>query len=136
MERYFKSIVEEYVERRRSHLERMRDEGVFTQPEVEKELEDFRRGVEEEFAPNKIYGMLVMEMDAARHRTDDSNTYISLTDIAKLKDPKNPSYLIQGWLRDRNTIRISALESLMSIQPYIMKPFMLCLTKAILRIIM
>lgn len=61
IERYYKSTVEEYVERRRSHLERLRDEGIFTQQEVGKELEDFQRGVEKEFAPNKIYGMLVMD---------------------------------------------------------------------------
>ena len=30
--------------------------------------------------------------------------YISLTDIAKRFDSKNPSYVIQSWLRSRNTI--------------------------------
>ena len=33
--------------------------------------------------------------------TDD---YISLTDIAKRFDSENPSYVIQSWLRSRNTI--------------------------------
>ena len=33
--------------------------------------------------------------------TDD---YISLTDIAKRFNPENPSYVIQSWLRSRNTI--------------------------------
>ena len=30
--------------------------------------------------------------------------YISLTDIAKRFDSENPSYVIQSWLRSRNTI--------------------------------
>ena len=32
------------------------------------------------------------------------DTYISLTDIARFKDPKRTDYLIQNWLRNRNTI--------------------------------
>lgn len=34
-------------------------------------------------------------------RRDD---YIGLTDIAKIKDSDNPRYIIQNWLRNRNTI--------------------------------
>ncbi len=30
--------------------------------------------------------------------------YISLTDIARFKDPKRTDYIIQNWLRNRNTI--------------------------------
>ena len=35
------------------------------------------------------------------HPMDD---FISLTDIAKRFDSENPSYLIQSWLRSRNTV--------------------------------
>ncbi len=30
--------------------------------------------------------------------------YISITDIARFKDPKRTDYIIQNWLRNRNTI--------------------------------
>ena len=30
--------------------------------------------------------------------------YISLTDTAKIKDRDNPRYIIQSWMRNRNTI--------------------------------
>lgn len=30
--------------------------------------------------------------------------YISLTDIAKYQDKDNPRYIIQNWMRSRNTI--------------------------------
>ena len=33
-----------------------------------------------------------------------TNESISLTDIARRFEPNNPSYLIQSWLRSRNTI--------------------------------
>ena len=29
--------------------------------------------------------------------------FLSLTDIAKIKDSDNPRYIIQNWLRNRNT---------------------------------
>ena len=48
--------------------------------------------------------MLLMEMDRGKGKTNDSEEFISLTEIAKLKNFKNPSYVIQGWLRDRNTL--------------------------------
>ena len=35
----------------------------------------------------------------------ERDDYISLTDIAKVKDSDNPRYIIQNWMRNRNTIR-------------------------------
>lgn len=37
-----------------------------------------------------------------------SDDYISLTDIARKFEAENPSYLIQSWLRSRNTIEFLA----------------------------
>ena len=34
--------------------------------------------------------------------------FLSLTDIAKIKDSDNPRYIIQNWLRNRNTIEFLA----------------------------
>ena len=39
------------------------------------------------------------------HPSDD---YISLTEIARKFDADNPSYLIQSWLRSRNTVQFLA----------------------------
>ncbi|MDR1702052.1 MAG: KilA-N domain-containing protein, partial [Sporomusaceae bacterium] len=41
------------------------------------------------------------EIAVLTHRQDD---YISLTDIAKYKDEQNPRFIIQNWLRNRNTV--------------------------------
>ena len=37
---------------------------------------------------------------------------ISLTDIARRFEPENPSYLIQSWLRSRNTIELKWMRIL------------------------
>ena len=43
----------------------------------------------------------------------DRDDYISLTDIAKIKDIDNPRYIIQNWMRNRNTIEfLGVWESL------------------------
>ena len=36
--------------------------------------------------------------------SSDGNDFISLTDIARYRDETNPSYTIQNWLRNRNTL--------------------------------
>lgn len=36
--------------------------------------------------------------------SNDNTDYISLTDIARYKDSKRTDYLIQNWLRNRQTI--------------------------------
>lgn len=41
------------------------------------------------------------EISVFTHRQDD---YISLTDIAKQKDELNPRFIIQNWMRNRNTV--------------------------------
>lgn len=39
--------------------------------------------------------------------------YVSLTDIAKYLDPENPRFIIQNWMRNRNTIEfLGAWESI------------------------
>lgn len=41
------------------------------------------------------------------------NDFISLTDIAKIKDSDNPRFIIQNWMRNRNTVEfLSVWESL------------------------
>ena len=43
----------------------------------------------------------------------NNTDYISLTDIAKYLDPENPRFIIQNWMRNRNTIEfLGAWESI------------------------
>ena len=45
--------------------------------------------------------VLSKEVGFYRHNGED---YICLTDIAKYKDPERSDYIIQNWIRNRNTI--------------------------------
>ena len=38
--------------------------------------------------------------------SEDKEDYISLTDIARYKDPERTDYIVQNWLRNRNTIEL------------------------------
>jgi hypothetical protein len=99
-----RGAVEEYIENSRSVLEGMCERGVFSPADVEKQLESIRANIEKNIESNKPYAMLLMEMDRGKRKTNDDQKFVSLTEIAKQKNFKNPSYVIQSWLRDRNTL--------------------------------
>lgn len=99
-----KGAVEEYLKHNRTILEGLRDQGVFSQADVESELENIKAKIEKNIEANRSYAMLLMEIEKEKYKDEDENEYVSLTEIARLKNFKNPSYVIQGWLRDRNTL--------------------------------
>lgn len=47
--------------------------------------------------------------NAVRLYSQNKDDFISLTDIAKYKDPKRSDYILQNWLRNRNTIEFIGL---------------------------
>lgn len=47
--------------------------------------------------------MKVLDLEIATFPVQDSD-FISLTDMARFKDPERSDYIIQNWLRNRNTI--------------------------------
>ena len=111
MDNYTRGAVEEYLERHRKSLEKLYNDPTFPrgavddiEQHIESRLENVRQSIEKDLLTNNAYATLLMELEAKEHKLDDNTFYVSLTDIAKLKDSKNPSYVIQGWLRDRNTI--------------------------------
>lgn len=104
MDSYMKGAVEEYIENNRAVLEDMCERGVLSPADVEEHLESIRVNIEKNIESNKAYALLMMEMDRGKTKMKYNNNYVSLTEIAKLKNFKNPSYVIQSWLRDRNTL--------------------------------
>ena len=111
MDNYTKGAVEEYLERSRKSLLELFNDPSFPQgavddieKNIENRLEGIRQSIEKDLLTDNAYATLIMELEAKKRKIDDSTFYVSLTDIAKIKDPKNPSYVIQGWLRDRNTL--------------------------------
>lgn len=107
MDNYTKGAVEEYLERNRKSLLELYNDPSFPQGavvDIESRLEGIRQSIEKDLLTDNAYATLIMELEAKKRKIDDSTFYVSLTDMAKIKDPKNPSYVIQGWLRDRNTL--------------------------------
>ena len=107
MDNYTKGAVEEYLERNRKSLLELYNDPSFPQGavvDIESRLEGIRQSIEKDLLTDNAYATLIMELEAKKRKIDDSTFYFSLTDIAKMKDSKNPSYVIQGWLRDRNTL--------------------------------
>ncbi len=107
MDNYTKGAVEEYLERSRKSLLELFNDPSFPQGavvDIESHLEGIRQSIEKDLLTDNAYATLIMELEAKKRKIDDSTFYVSLTDIAKIKEPKNPSYVIQGWLRDRSTL--------------------------------
>ena len=59
-----------------------------------------------------IRNLKVKGLDIALFETDNSE-YISITDIAKSKDSERTNYIIQNWIRNRNTIEFIGLWELL-----------------------
>ena len=107
MDNYTKGAVEEYLERNRKSLLELYNDPSFPQGaivDIESRLEGIRKSIEKDLLTDNAYATLIMELEAKKRKIDDSTFYVSLTDITKIKEPKNPSYVFQGWLRDRNTL--------------------------------
>ena len=48
-------------------------------------------------------------IDIGIYTKDFENEYISLTDIAKYRDDNDPRFVIQNWMRNRNTVEFLAV---------------------------
>ena len=48
-------------------------------------------------------------VDIGIYTTDFENEFISLTDIAKYRNVDDPRFVIQNWMRNRNTIEFLAV---------------------------
>lgn len=99
--------VEEYLENNRKIIERMQSKGLMQDIDAKEQLELIRAKLDKCLEMNRPYALLLMDLEHLRARKDMD--YISLTEIAKRKNFNNPSYVIQSWLRDKNTIEFLRL---------------------------
>src|SRR5450756_705028 len=66
--------------------------------------DDDRRGERGEERREEIMAKIKVLSKKITIQTRHEEDYISLTDIARYKDAKRTDYIIQNWLRNRNTI--------------------------------
>jgi hypothetical protein len=57
----------------------------------------------------KISTILVKNIDVTIKTSASNEDYISLTDIASLKNPNEPKDVVKNWLRNRSTIEFLGL---------------------------
>lgn len=99
--------VDEYLENNKKILERMRSIGLMQDIDAKEQLDLLHENIKKYLDTNRPYAMLLMDLTHLSMR--DDTEYVSLIELAKRKNPSNPSYVIQSWLRDKNTIEFLRL---------------------------
>ncbi len=99
--------VDDYLENNEKIIERMHRKGLMQDIDAEEQLALLHEKIKKYLDTNRPYAMLLMDLTHLRAREDTD--YVSLTELAKRKNPSNPSYVIQSWLRDKNTIEFLRL---------------------------
>ncbi len=102
----YKLAIEEYVNSYKTTWTKLQQQGVITEEVLNYKLENLKAEIEHFLEFNEPYGQLLLDINHIKVK--DLELY-SLTEIAKQKNPNNPSYEIQSWLRDRKTLEVLLL---------------------------
>lgn len=98
----FDDAIAEYLETKRKHTRDALKLANLSDSDIEKYCADIEKEILGFVKCNEPYAQLLMDLEHIFSKT--FNMY-SLTEIAKKKNPDNPSYVIQSWLRDINTLQ-------------------------------
>lgn len=98
-----KEYMTEFAENTRKVLKRIK----IPQAEIELQIQEEKERIEKLIETNKEYAKLLMDLRV--YRKDREHNMVSLTQFAKRKNETNPGYVIQSWLRDRNTLEFLRL---------------------------
>ncbi len=99
--------VEEYLENNRKIIEKMHSRGIMRDIDAKEQLDLMREKIEKYIECNRSYASFLMDLTHLSIR--DDTDYVYLTEFARKQNPTNPSYVIQSWLRNRNTIEFLCL---------------------------
>ena len=104
---FYGNAVEEYMagysEMTKSTLKKAKA----SDDEIDFMIQNERKTLERLLETNKKYAQLIMDLRI--YRANELCNMISLTQFARRKNEENPGYVIQSWLRDRNTIEFLRL---------------------------
>ena len=99
--------VNEYLENNKKLIERLKSKGIMCDIDAKEQIDQLHETIKKYMEINSPYAMLLMDLTHMRAR--ENSEYVSLTEYARRKNPTNPSYVIQSWLRDKNTIEFLRL---------------------------
>ena len=104
---YYGDAVQEYLAEYAENTRRVLKNIKIPQTEIELQIQEEEDKIEKLIATNKEYAKLLMDLQV--YQKDNENHMVSLTQFAKRKNETNPGYVIQSWLRDRNTLEFLRL---------------------------
>jgi hypothetical protein len=91
-------------------IKRLLDKGYMTPVEADETSQQlFERITEGDVENFRVTGGCARTLRIYLKPNATNNEYVSLTEIAREKDDESPSYVIQSWLRSRNTVEFLRL---------------------------
>ena len=99
---FYGNAVQEYLAEFEENTRRVLKKIKIPQAEIELQIQDEKEKIEKLISTNKEYAKLLMDLRV--YQRDNERRMVSLTQFAKRKNESNPGYVIQSWLRDRNTL--------------------------------
>lgn len=102
----YDDAVAEYLDNIERTVKELQEKSAISNEMAEYTLEDTKKTIQKYLETNRPYAQLLMDLKHLECK--DKSTY-SLTEIAKKKDEFNPSYIIQTWLRNVNTLELLCL---------------------------
>ena len=102
----YNDAIEEYLDNLEQTLKELHQNSCLMSEDVDETLKNAKEQIYNLLKTNEHYAKLQLDLDHLKFK--DRQKY-SLTEIAKRKDSFNPSYVIQSWLRDKNTLELLCL---------------------------
>lgn len=104
---FYGNAVQEYMTEFAENTRRILKKIKIPQEEIELAIQEEQEKIEKLIETNKNYAKLLMDLRV--YQRDNERRMVSLTQFAKRKNETNPGYVIQSWLRDRNTLEFLRL---------------------------
>ena len=102
----YDDAIAEYINNIEQTIKELQEQSCMSDELAEHTRQSTEKSIKKYLETNECYARLLMDLEHLKHK--DKTTY-SLTEIAKKKDEKNPSYVIQSWLRNNNTLEVLCL---------------------------
>lgn len=104
---FYGDAVQEYLTEYSENIRRVLKKIKILQAEIELQIQEEKEKIEKLVETNKEYAKLLMDLRV--YQRDNERRMVSLTQFAKRKNETTPGYVIQSWLRDRNTLEFLRL---------------------------
>lgn len=98
---------EEYMAEYSESAKKLMKKAKIADKEIEAEIQDERNRIEKLLVTNQKYAQLIMDLKI--YSANNPWDMVSITQYARRKNADNPGYVIQSWLRDRNTLEFLRL---------------------------